>query len=155
MFIYTSKYSSPQYSISRVFTVVTEEETPTEPAVPTIPPRIAPTVPPTTDSQAYYCGDETCDSSESCQSCPLDCGLCSTYTCSPQYCSLPSCQCAATSHPSHFSQNEIPQFVTITWDDAQTPTTFPHVMSVSRLSSVYSILSYLIRHVMHLVVTPK
>lgn len=107
------------------------------------PARLAPTVPPIKEDTSFYCGDEKCNGNESCQSCPLDCGLCSEYSCSSQYCSLPSCQCARSTHVSQLSLSDLPQFVTITWDDAQTPTTFPYMMKVSRLSSVYSLLSLL------------
>lgn len=134
--VYTRKYGPPEYSIHHTITVKTDSVDPLDPttSVPTIPPRLAPTVPPKKEESSSYCGDEKCDSSENCQSCPLDCGLCSEYSCSSQYCSLPLCQCATTSLPSP----NRPQFVSITWDDAQTPTTFPHVMSVSRSSSVFS-----------------
>lgn len=137
--VYTRKYGPPEFSIHYTIIVKTDPMDPIEPvdpteSVPTIPPRVAPTVPPKKEESSSYCGDEKCDSSESCQSCPLDCGLCSDYSCSSQVCSLPLCQCATTSLPS----DNRPQFVSITWDDAQTPTTFPHVMSVSRSSSVFS-----------------
>lgn len=138
-FVYDKQYDSPAYSISRIITVISQEIPPTDPIEPTIPPRLAPTVPPVQDQTSHYCGDEKCDSSESCNSCPLDCGLCEDYSCSTTYCTLPSCQCAVTHHPSNFALNETPQFVTITWDDAQTPTTFSHVMSVARSSSVWNL----------------
>ena len=100
------------------------------------PPRVAPIVKPTVSIDKNYCGDGTCNSGEDCQSCPLDCGLCRPYSCSST-CKLPDCQCAQTMHPTIRDTSRIPQFVAITWDDAQTPTTFTQMMEVARSSSVF------------------
>ena len=99
------------------------------------PPRVAPIVKPDITIDRNYCGDGTCNSGEDCQSCPLDCGLCRPYSCSPS-CKLPDCQCAQTRHPTIQDTSKIPQFVAITWDDAQTPTTFSHMMEVARSTAV-------------------
>ena len=142
--LYSSLHGYPDYSIHRTI-IVTQQVSTDKPMQPTMQPaRLAPTVPPIKEDTSYYCGDEKCNGNESCQSCPLDCGLCSEYSCSSQYCSLPSCQCARSTHISQLPLSELPLFVTITWDDAQTPTTFPYMMKVSRLSSVYSLLSLLL-----------
>ena len=106
----------------------------------TIPPVVAPTVPPKQEETEQYCGDGNCDNNETCTSCPLDCGLCDSYSCFSQYCSLPQCLCAQTSHPSLQQTSQIPQFVAITWDDAQTPTTFESMMRVARESAVFPLL---------------
>lgn len=161
--LYSNLHGFPDYSIHR--TIVIGQPTTEKPSKPTAqptvqptiqPPRVAPTIPPIKEESSYYCGDESCNGGETCRSCPLDCGLCTEYSCSSQYCTLPFCQCASTHHPSQYSLSELPQFVTITWDDAQTPTTFPYMMKVSRLSTVYPLLFPLISSLaIHLVVIPK
>ncbi|GAA5966175.1 hypothetical protein JCM3765_006074 [Sporobolomyces pararoseus] len=40
------------------------------------------------------------------------------YSCDPNTCRLPSCQCASTSPPGGLSPQDVPQFVTFTADDA-------------------------------------
>lgn len=140
-FVYTDDAGLPEFSTSWSFSFRSEETPTTRPptkptAQPTIPPRVAPTVPPKSEVETTYCGNGVCDGEETCESCPLDCGVCNSYVCSSTYCSLDSCQCASTHHPSLSERNEMPQFVTITWDDAQTPTTFEEVMRVTRESSV-------------------
>ncbi|GAA6018025.1 hypothetical protein JCM11491_000035 [Sporobolomyces phaffii] len=40
------------------------------------------------------------------------------YSCDPNTCKLPSCQCASTSPPGGLSPQDVPQFVTFTADDA-------------------------------------
>ena len=99
------------------------------------PPRVAPTVMPESPTETNYCGDGNCDQDEDCQSCPLDCGLCNPYACSSS-CELPACQCAQTSHPTIKDTSAMPQFVALSWDDAQTPTTFEYMMKVARTSTV-------------------
>ena len=140
-FVYTDDAGLPEFSTSWSFSFRSEETPTTRPptkptAQPTIPPRVAPTVPPKSEVETTYCGNGVCDGQETCESCPLDCGVCNSYVCSSTYCSLDSCQCASTHHPSLSERNEMPQFVAITWDDAQTPTTFEEVMRVTRESSV-------------------
>lgn len=131
--VYTDKYGHPEYSIGLSFELTQKQEQPTT------PPRVAPTVPPAEETDSVYCGDGKCDTTEDCTSCALDCGLCSPYSCSATYCSLETCQCASTTHPSLTDSKSIPQFVSITWDDAQTPTTFEYVMKVTRESNVFLI----------------
>ena len=102
------------------------------------PPRVAPTIKPEEPTETNYCGDGKCDQDEDCQSCPLDCGLCNPYACSSS-CELPACQCAQTSHPTIKDTTAIPQFVALSWDDAQTPTTFEYMMKVARSSAVFTL----------------
>ncbi|KAI9178851.1 hypothetical protein H9P43_005513 [Blastocladiella emersonii ATCC 22665] len=40
------------------------------------------------------------------------------YMCDPAACTLPNCQCASTSPPGGLAASEVPQFVTLTIDDA-------------------------------------
>lgn len=140
--MYTETYGHPEYAHSVSFVVTTPEEpvvtpTPVDPVVtPTTPPHVAPTVPPKSEESNDYCGDGACNNGETCSSCPADCGLCNPYSCSPQHCALPSCLCARTTHPTVSDPANTPQFVTITWDDAQTPTTFSSVMNVARSTAV-------------------
>ena len=57
----------------------------------------------------------------------------------PTYARPPTARWTLASVPPPTSlseRNEMPQFVAITWDDAQTPTTFEEVMRVTRESSV-------------------
>ncbi|KAF7723749.1 hypothetical protein EC973_001725 [Apophysomyces ossiformis] len=42
----------------------------------------------------------------------------SSYSCDPNTCKLPQCQCASTSPPGGLSPKDVPQFVTITFDDS-------------------------------------
>ncbi|KAL1926048.1 hypothetical protein VTP01DRAFT_7141 [Rhizomucor pusillus] len=42
----------------------------------------------------------------------------STYSCDPNTCKLPSCLCASQSPPGGLSPKDVPQFVTITFDDS-------------------------------------
>ena len=139
-FVYPSPYSLPDFSLFLSFEVSgdqKEEEKDAEPTyAPTVPPRVAPTVPPKSSAETTYCGDGTCNEGEDCLTCPLDCGICNPYSCSQSFCSLPSCQCAHSQHPTLTEIQDMPQFVAITWDDAQTPTTFEQVMRVSRQSNV-------------------
>ena len=140
--MYTETYGYPEYAHSVSFVVTTPEEpvvtpTPVDPVVtPTTPPHVAPTVPPKSEESNDYCGDGSCNNGDTCSSCPVDCGLCNPYSCSPQHCALPSCLCARTTHPTVSDPANTPQFVTITWDDAQTPTTFSSVMNVARSTAV-------------------
>lgn len=139
-FVYPSAYSLPDFSLFLSFEVSgdKQEEKESEPTyAPTVPPRIAPTVPPKSSAETTYCGDGTCNEGEDCLTCPLDCGICNPYSCSQTFCSLPSCQCTHSQHPTITDTQDIPQFVAITWDDAQTPTTFEQVMRVSRQSNVW------------------
>lgn len=152
--LHTEPYGFPEYAQALSFTATSTQaptkaptKAPTQPPVtPTIPPHVAPTVPPKAEESRSYCGDGDCSADESCASCPLDCGLCSSYTCSPQHCASPACRCAATTHPLG-SAAATPQFVTITWDDAQTPTTFSAMMDVARTTSVGLTWAFHRRHV--------
>ena len=128
-FVYTDRYGHPEYSIGLSFELTQKVDEPTT------PPRVAPTVPPANEPDGAYCGDDNCDPTEDCTSCSLDCGICSPYSCSATYCSLDLCQCASTHHPSLTDVKSMPQFVAISWDDAQTPTTFEYMMRVSRESN--------------------
>ena len=149
--VYTTEYGLPAYSIAYSVNIQSsggggssdkededDDEDREKTVPPTVPPRIAPTVPPSSSSSSeqYFCGDGICNEQETCENCPIDCGLCNSYTCSQSVCSLPTCQCSLTHHPTLYETENLPQFVAITWDDAQTPTTFEQVMKVSREATV-------------------
>jgi hypothetical protein len=42
----------------------------------------------------------------------------SSTTCDPSTCKLPDCLCPSASPPGGLSPNEVPQFVTVTFDDS-------------------------------------
>ena len=142
--VYMEEYGLPAYSIAYSIHITSKDKGDDDgddqetTFSPTVPPRVAPTVPPSSSSSSeqFYCGDGICNEQETCENCPIDCGLCNPYTCSQNICSLPTCQCSLTHHPTLYEAEKIPQFVAITWDDAQTPTTFEQVMKVSRETTV-------------------
>ncbi|KAF8844200.1 hypothetical protein BDN67DRAFT_810132 [Paxillus ammoniavirescens] len=49
---------------------------------------------------------------------PTTSALAAGYSCDPNKCELPSCNCASTSPPGGLSPSEVPQFVVFTADDA-------------------------------------
>ena len=46
--------------------------------------------------------------------------LCQAQGCTPEACRLPDCTCPSTDPPGNFSRSELPQIVTISFDDSVT-----------------------------------
>ncbi|KAL7721388.1 NodB-like proteiny domain-containing protein [Entamoeba marina] len=63
------------------------------------------------------CGNGFCDSGETYESCPEDCAN-TDYECNSTICSGSNCRCCSTDNPGSLSNDELPQFIFITVDDA-------------------------------------